>query len=154
MQKVYLILGFYMNFLILSLCYSLAYEFTLADQYEISIIERLIIDSVKKKNPYVYVYSENKNKKKFFYQKIKKFAKNIKLTSKLYKADFIIVLDVKKRKISQKPALALNFEAMKYCLSCVGVFSWKNGRPNLILFENKLEKFMIKLPKEYSYFIE
>ena len=69
MQKVYLILGFYMNFLILSLCYSLAYEFTPADQYEISIIERLIIDSVKKKNPYVYVYSENKIRKNFFTKK-------------------------------------------------------------------------------------
>lgn len=98
MQKVYLILGVYINLFISTLSYSFAYDLSLADRYEISIIERLIIDSVQKENPYVYVYSENKNKKKFFKQKIKKFAKNIKLTSKLHKADFIIVLDMKKEK--------------------------------------------------------
>ena len=154
MQKIYLILGFYVSLFISTLSYSSAHDLTLADRYEISIIERLIIDSVQKENPYVYVYSENENEEEIFKQKLKKFAKNIKLTSKLYKADFIIVLDMKKRKDFKKPALALDFEAIKYCLSCVGIFSWKNGRPNLILFKKKLEKLMIKLPKEYSYLIE
>ncbi len=154
MRKIYMIFIFLIGLLILTLTHSYANHSELAEEYEISIIEKLIIDSISKRNPYVYIYSEDKEKKEKFKNKLKKFSKSLKTTSSLYKADFIIVLVLSKKKDFKKPALALDFKSLKYCLSCIGVFSWKNGRPNLILFKEKLDMLRIKLPQEYSYFIE
>ena len=152
MRKIYLILAFCL--IIFSLKFSYAHEHSLADQYEATIIERLIVDSTKKENPYIYIYSEDREKKELFKEKIKKFAKHLKITSKLYKADFVIVLNLNRKKDFKKPSLALDFSALENCPSCIGVFSWKNGRPNLVLFKEKLIQMTIRLPKEYSYFIE
>jgi len=130
---------------------SLAYGIDIdrSTRYEIKILEKLVIDITKKKHPAVYF--EGLSRKKI--RLIKKFS-SLHEADNIEDADFVFVKDKKKPFNTEKPTLALDFVSLKYCKYCIGVFSWKNGRPILILFKENLEKFGIVLPEEYKYFIE
>jgi len=80
--KVSLFFVFIFSFILIRASYIFASEYTPADKYEVSIIEKLIIDSIKKEKPYVFIYSDNKQKKIRFKQKLKDLSKNLRITSK------------------------------------------------------------------------
>ena len=117
--------------------------------YEIKILEKLVKDVTKKNRPSVYFYGV-KEKKIIL---VKKHS-SLKQADSIKDADFIFLKDRKVVFNADKPTLALDFTSLKNCRFCIGVFSWKNGRPILILFQENLNKFRIVLPKEYKYFIE
>jgi hypothetical protein len=79
---------------------------------------------------------------------------NLRIVSNISEADFVFIKNKNKKYKAVKPTLALDFTSVRNCELCIGVFSWRNGRPILILFKENLQRFRIKLPKEYRYFIE
>ncbi|WP_457638551.1 hypothetical protein [Persephonella sp.] len=124
-------------------------EIDRATRYEIRILEKLVIDITGKRHPSVYFDGISRNKIRI----IKKYSK-LKEAKDGKDADFVFVKNKKKPFNVDKPTLALDFGSLKYCRYCIGVFSWKNGRPMLILFKENLKRFGIHLPEEYRYFIE
>jgi len=136
---------------ILALLY-VSFSFAEVDRstrYEIKILEKLVVDVTKKRHPYVYFDGLSRKKVRL----IKRFS-TLRETKNIKDADFVFVKNKKKPFKAIKPTLALDFASLKYCRYCIGVFSWKNGRPILILFKENLERFHIVLPEEYKYFIE
>ncbi|MBK3332106.1 hypothetical protein GWK41_03370 [Persephonella atlantica] len=117
--------------------------------YEIKILEKLVIDVTKKRYPSVYFYGVKKEK--IFL--INRYS-TLRQVYSIEDADFVFLKNRKNPFKADKPTLALDFRSLKNCGFCIGVFSWKNGRPILILFQENLEKFRIVLPEEYRYFIE
>ncbi len=117
--------------------------------YEVKILEKLVKDITKKKRPYVYFVGLKR-------QKVSVILKlsTLRQAVNIDKADFIFLKNRKRKFYAYKPTLALDFSSLRHCKYCIGVFSWKNGRPILILFQENLNKFRIVLPKEYDYFIE
>ena len=121
--------------------------------YEVRIIEKLIWDATKKSMPKVYIVAPDKEAETLRKDLIR-YARKIKVVVSIDKADFILVKNVKKPIKINKPALALDFSSLEYCPVCIGVFAWKNGRPMLLLYRDKLLFFKIELPDDYKYFIE
>jgi len=119
-------------------------------KYEIEIIEKLIKDTTKKEKPYVYIFCPKNNLKKHF----KHLSSSLRITEIIDKADFIVVKNLAVLLDEKKPALALDFHSLKYCPYCIGIFSWRNGRPMLIIFKEEIARFNIELPPEYNYFID
>ncbi len=117
--------------------------------YEIKILDKLVRDITKKKHPSVYFLGVEGKKVSLILK-----LSALKQATNIEKADFIFLKNRNKKFYAYKPTLALDFGSLKHCRYCVGVFSWKNGRPILILFQENLNKFRIVLPKEYDYFIE
>ncbi|MDQ7056548.1 MAG: hypothetical protein Q9M89_08920 [Persephonella sp.] len=117
--------------------------------YEIKILEKLVIDVTKKRYPSVYFYGV-KRERIFL---INRYS-TLRQAYSIDDADFVFLKNRKNPFKAEKPTLALDFRSLKNCSLCIGVFSWKNGRPILILFQENLNKFRIVLPEEYRYFIE
>ena len=118
-------------------------------KYEIKILEKLIRDTTRKERPSVYIFCPKNTLKKHF----NRFS-SLRISESTNKADFIIVKNLTVPLNEKKPALALDFRSLKYCPYCIGIFSWKNGRPMLIIFKEVITEFNIKLPSEYNYFID
>jgi len=118
-------------------------------KYEMKILERLVIDITGKKYPKVFFDGVGENKIRM----IIRFT-TIKMVNNISKADFVFIKNKTRKYNAIKPTIALDFASVKNCDFCIGVFSWRNGRPILILFKENLQKFDIVLPKEYKYYIE
>ncbi|SNZ07823.1 hypothetical protein SAMN06265182_1038 [Persephonella hydrogeniphila] len=128
---------------------SFAQEIDRSIKYEIKILERLVIDVTKKRHPSVYTDGLD-NRKVYLLQ----MYSNLRIAPNITEADFVFIKNKKEKYNAIKPTLALDFTSIRNCDLCIGVFSWRNGRPILILFKENLQKYNIKLPKEYRYFIE
>ena len=127
----------------------IAQEIDRSTRYEIKILEKLVVDITRKRHPIVFFDGLNKRKISL----LERYS-TLRRTNNMSEADFVFVKNKNKPFTAYKPTLALDFTSLKNCNYCIGVFSWKNGRPILILFEENLERFNILLPKEYRYFIE
>ncbi len=117
--------------------------------YEMKILERLVIDITGKRYPKVYFDGVSEKKVSM----LLRFTK-IKMVNDMLKADFVFIKNKTKKFNAVRPTIALDFISIKNCDLCIGVFSWRNGRPILILFRENLQRFDIVLPKEYKYYIE
>ena len=118
-------------------------------RYEMKILERLVIDITGKKHPKVYFDGISEKK----ISMLLRFT-TIKMVNDVSKADFVFIKSKTKEFKAIRPTIALDFVSIKNCDLCIGIFSWRNGRPILILFRENLQKFDIILPKEYKYYIE
>ncbi len=124
-----------------------------AKEYEVKIIEKLLLDATKSRRVHVYILAPQKEQRELT-EEIILHSRKLIIVRSPKKADFILVKDLKKEIKLPKPALALDFESIENCPMCIGVFAWKNGRPMLLLYRKRLNMFNIKLPKDYDYFIE
>ncbi len=139
-------------FIILALIYvhtSYGEQIEVYKLYEIKILSKLVTDVTKIKNPKVYFIGLDREEIKAF----KKYTP-IKTTYSVEDADFIFVKNLSRPLKINKPVFSLDFKSLKYCKNCFGVFSWRNGRPMLIIFKEVINSLKIHLPKEYDYFID
>ncbi len=118
-------------------------------KYEMKILEKLVTDITGKRYPRVYFDGVSSQKVTL----LVRFT-TIKLAEDMQNADFVFIKNKTSKFNAVKPTIALDFVSVKNCSLCIGVFSWRNGRPILILFRENLQKFNIILPKEYKYYIE
>ncbi|WP_457625591.1 hypothetical protein [Persephonella sp.] len=128
---------------------SFAQEIDRSIRYEIKILERLVMDITGKTHP--SVYTDGLTSRKIY---LLQMYSNLRIVSNISEADFVFIKNKNEKYKAVKPTLALDFTSVRNCELCIGVFSWRNGRPILILFKENLQRFRIKLPKEYRYFIE
>ena len=118
-------------------------------KYEIRILTKLVKDVTKKNSPTVYFIGTDIKDIKLF-----KELSPLKVVKEIKNADFIFVKNLKKKIKLNKPTFALDFDSLKYCPDCFGIFSWRNGRPMLIIFKEIIHGSQITLPEEYKYFID
>ncbi len=118
-------------------------------KYEIKILEKLVRDATKKEKPEVYFIglSQRKIDLLITHTTLRK-ARDEK------SADFVFIKNVKREFNAVKPTMALDYSSFEKCKDCIGLFTWRNGRPVLLLIEENLIKFHISLPEDYKYFIE
>ncbi|WP_029521330.1 hypothetical protein [Persephonella sp. IF05-L8] len=126
-----------------------AVDIDAATKLEIKILEKLVLDITGKKNPLVYFIGLSKKKVNLLtrYSVLKKAKTEAS-------ADFVFIKDINKKFYATKPTVALDYSSFKKCENCIGLFTWRNGRPILLLIEENLIKFHISLPEDYKYFIE
>ena len=139
-------------FIFLALIYvntSLAEHLEVYKMYEIKILSKLVKDVTRIKNPKVYFIGLDREEIKVF----KKYT-NIKVTLSIKDADFVFVKNLRRPLKINKPVFSLDFKSLKYCKNCCGVFSWRNGRPMLIIFKEVINSLKIHLPEDYDYFID
>ncbi|WP_457639968.1 hypothetical protein [Persephonella sp.] len=115
---------------------------------EMKIIEKLVRDITGRSSAEVYIAGKDRE----LFEALKK-SKIIKITDRPKKAEFIIILTGNTDKQYSRPSFALGYLAFKNCRWCIGGLYWRKGRPQLILVKEKLEKFGIKLPEEYRFYI-
>jgi len=127
----------------------LSQEIDRSVRYEMKILERLVIDITGKRFPKVYFDGVSKKKIRM----LTRFT-TIREINNVSEADFVFIKNKTEKYIPVRPTMALDFISVKNCDLCIGVFTWRNGRPILILFRENLQKFDIVLPKEYKYYIE
>ncbi|WP_456403135.1 hypothetical protein [Persephonella sp.] len=134
-----------------ALCFASAFGEQLEGykKYEVKILSKLVLDVTKKPKPKVYYIGLDGED-----IKILKKSKDLSIVNDIKKADFVFVKNLSKDLKVKKPVFSLDFKSLKYCSSCFGVFSWRNGRPMLIIFEEAIKSMGIKLPEEYDYFID
>ncbi len=120
-----------------------------AAKLEIKILEKLVLDVTRKKKPLVYFIGVPKKKIHLLTS-----YSSLKETKTEDKADFVFIQNIKKKFDATKPTMALDYSSFEKCENCIGLFTWRNGRPILLLIEENLLKFHISLPDDYKYFIE
>ncbi len=147
------IYAFLSSLLAITAIFSISFAGDKAKLYEAEIIEKLIIDATKKDKPGVYIIAPQAEKEAIE-KELVLYAHKIKIVKTPDKADFLVVKHISRKITIKKPALSLDFYSFEFCPICIGVFAWKNGRPILLLYRDRLRYFKIKLPKDYDYFIE
>jgi len=117
----------------------------------IKIYDEIIHSILHTQKPFVYVANKA-------YRDILKFSTNIVVSLDISKVTMAIVTT--KRDINNIKKINQNiiFFATKEGLlfeddTVVGAFYWKKGRSQLIFIKQRLDKYNIKLPKEYKKFI-
>ncbi|WP_457622455.1 hypothetical protein [Persephonella sp.] len=128
---------------------SQAQQLEIYKMYEIKILSKLVTDVTKRKNPKVYFIGLDREEIRAF-----KNYTHLKITLSANDADFIFVKNLSSPLKINKPVFSLDFKSLKYCKNCFGVFSWRNGRPMLIIFREVINALKINLPEEYDYFID
>ena len=118
-------------------------------KYEVQVLSKLVQDIVKEKHPRVYFIGVKPSEIKAF----RRYT-NIVVVNDPKEADFVFVRNLEKPLNIKKPAFALDTKSIKYCRYCIGVFTWKNGRPMLVIFKEAVSSMNIHLPKDYEYFMD
>ena len=113
---------------------------------EVKIIEN-IIKGIKNKNTVCFFNIDEETKKVFT------FSEKLKISKKCEKADIMLIKELEKPKNFKKPAFALDYISFKNCLNCIGGFFWRKGRPQIVLIKENLDKFNLKINKEFQKFI-
>ena len=85
----------------------------------------------------------------------KKYAKSLKFVS-CSKADIVFTSKTKDINMKCKTGLvfATSYYLYRHSPMVVGAFFWQKGRPNIIFRKKQLEKLGIKLPREFSKYVE
>ncbi|WP_457627416.1 hypothetical protein [Persephonella sp.] len=115
---------------------------------EIRIIEKLSRDITGKDSPRIFVAGKGQE----ITRELAEYS-SLVIVKDLEKADFVLLITESPEKPLTVPVFALGYLTFKNCDFCIGGLYWRKGRPQLILFEEKLEKFKISLPEEYRFYI-
>ncbi len=67
----------------------------------------------------------------------------------------ILIVDHYEDILADKPIFVKKYHLLrKYKNRAIGGFYWQKGRPNIIFLKSNLQKYNIKLPDEFSRYVE
>ncbi|WOE69471.1 hypothetical protein RZR97_10200 [Hydrogenimonas thermophila] len=67
----------------------------------------------------------------------------------------ILIVDHYEEILADKPIFVKKYHLLrKYKNRAIGGFYWQKGRPNIIFLKSNLQKYNIKLPDEFSRYVE
>lgn len=129
-------------------------EYSVPEELEVKILQKLFLDILKKKEVRVFLVGDKRER---YRKNIERFAKKLKVVDSCKDADITLIagfVDKFPRDCLEGLLFSTKRENLFKFRNCLGAFYWKKGRPNLVLIRERLEKHRIELPSEYDRFIE
>jgi len=112
-----------------------------------SIFNMVIKNITHKHAPKVYLHVE--------IESIKKYPKNLKITTRCSDADVVVLSTVKyiPSTCKDKILFGTRYSHLKNT-NVVGAFFWQKGRPNILFYKKRLDKYNIRLGSGFDKYIE
>ncbi|MFK5936861.1 MAG: hypothetical protein QM497_00560 [Sulfurimonas sp.] len=112
-----------------------------------SIFNTIVSSITHKKNATVYLYSD--------IESVSKYPDKLKVVKDCSSADVVLLSSIKN--IPKDCTFKILF-GTKYShlnnKNVIGAFFWQKGRPNILFYKKRLEKYHIKLDKSFDKYIE
>lgn len=104
-------------------------------------------DITKKENPSIYLHTDVNS--------LQKYPGKLKIVTKCEEADLVILSTTTE---IPKPCLSKILFGTRYShlknTNVVGAFFWQKGRPNILFYQQRLDKHHIKLNPSFDKYIE
>ena len=113
-----------------------------------SSIFNMVIKNIAHKNtPKVYLHVE--------IESIKKYPKDLKITTNCSDADVVVLSTLKNipSTCKDKILFGTRYSHLKNN-NVVGAFFWQKGRPNILFYKKRLDKYNIRLGSGFDKYIE
>ena len=117
------------------------------DKTASSIFNMITKSITKKSNSKVYIHTQ--------VDSLQKYPGNLKIVNGCNKADVVILSTMKNlpQKCLKKVLFGTRYSHLKNP-EVVGAFFWQKGRPNILFYQERLEKKNIKLSPNFNKYIE
>ncbi|WP_152184767.1 hypothetical protein [Sulfurimonas indica] len=114
---------------------------------ESAIFNKVIIAVTTKEYPEVYIYKENKA--------LEQFPGKLKIVNSCKEADIVIITTLKNlpEACKEKILFGTRYSHLRDN-RVVGAFFWQKGRPNILFYKRRLERYNIKLDASFDKYIE
>ncbi len=114
---------------------------------ESSIFATIVQSVTKKKAPKVYIYKKIPS--------VLKYPNSMKIVKDCALADIVLLSSIQNipKECKGKVFFGSRYKHLKNP-QVVGAFFWQKGRPNILFYKNRLEKYHITLDKSYDKYIE
>jgi len=124
-------------------------------ELEVRIIEKVLTDLLNKRKVSIYVIG---SKKEEFLKSVRRFSERLEPAMDCKKGEVLFIAGIYKKQLPKECRNKLIFGSRREYIyrysNSIGSFYWRKGRPNLTIIKERLEKWKVKLPKEYDQFIE
>ena len=114
---------------------------------ESAIFNKVVTAVTAKESPKVYIYTKNKA--------LEKYPGKLGLVQSCKDADIVILTTLKNipEACKNKIFFATRYQHLRD-ERVIGAFFWQKGRPNILFYQKRLDKFNIKLDKSFDRYIE
>ena len=114
---------------------------------ESTIFNKVITAVTAKESPKVYIYTKNKA--------LERYPGDLELVKSCKDADIVILTTLKDipEACKDKIFFGTRYQHLRD-ERVIGAFFWQKGRPNILFYRKRLDKFNIQLDKSFDKYIE
>lgn len=117
------------------------------DKKAAGIFNLIVKEITKKENPHVYLHKG--------LESIKSYPGYLKIVTECKDADIIILSTTKEipKECSKKILFGSRYSHLKNP-NVIGSFFWQKGRPNILFYKKRLQKYNLELDSSFDRYIE